>query len=140
MGTDEGSFTRAGHHYMLLNRERPPERVQKVNADVGEGYGIVIPAIEGFEFDIHNTKARYLREVAVSLDDPKYDARTGRAGVICRGYLSNTGTFAGALDVRFAADLVFIKLPEGAAPEPVVVTGEMTDVSETSSFDITARF
>ena len=136
--TTEGTFTRAGHHYMLLNRERAPARAQTVEADVGAGPGVVIPALEGFEFDIHTTKARYLREIALSLERPGFDAHGGRAEVICNGYLSNAGTFAGALDVRFAADLLFIKLPEGDVLEPVVVTGTMTDVAGTGSVDIAA--
>lgn len=140
IGTDEGSFTRAGSHYMLLNREHAPRRVRKVYTNVGAGPGIVVPAIQGFEYDIHTTKARYLREIALSLDEPAFDALTGEASVLCTGYLSNDGTFPGALDVRFAADLLFIKLPEGETVPPVAVGGTMTDVTETGSKGVTARF
>jgi hypothetical protein len=139
IGTDEGSFTRVGHHYMLLNREHAPQRVRKVYASVGLGPGIVIPAFQGFEFDIHTTKARYLRNISLSLAEPQFDALTGNASVLCNGYLSNEGTLSGALDVRFAADLLFIKLPEASSAKPVVVKGTITDVTETSSVEIEAK-
>jgi len=138
VGTDEGSFTRTDHHYMLLNREHAPERVQRVTVDVGPGPGIVVPALEGFEMDVHSTKGRYARVISVSLDGAEYDPEKGEATVLCNGYLSNSGTFAGALDVRFVADLVFIKLPEGKLVDPVRLSGEMSDVTATSSLDVEA--
>jgi len=136
IGTSEGTMTRVGRHYMLLNRERAPERVMKLAADVGRGPGVVFPAVSGFEFDIHNTKGRYIRELALKLKRPSYDALKGEATVFCEGYLSNEGTFAGALDVRFAADVLFVKLPQADVAAPVLLKGVMSDVTSTNSIDV----
>lgn len=131
VGMNGGEMKRVGHHYMMLNRERAPERVMKVEVDLGHAEGCFVPVFQGFEFNIHSTKARFIREVSLSFDAAEYDNKTGKAAVLCNGYLSNDGTFPGALDVRFSADMLFMVLPEGAGMgDPVVCAGEMIDVTE----------
>ncbi len=140
VGGDAGTFRRAAKSYMLLNRERAPLEVRRVAAGFDPGDGVVVAAIEGFEFDVHTTKARFIRGVELSIDNISYDPKTGKVEAFCDGYLSNAGTWAGALDVRFAADILFIKLPSAALAAPVVLKGEMSEVTETGSFDISADF
>jgi hypothetical protein len=140
VGGDAGAFRRAEKSYTLLNRERAPMEIQRVATAFDPGDGVVVAAFEGFEFDVHTTKARFLRGLELSIDAVEYDPKTGRVEALCDGYLSNAGTWAGALDVRFAADILFIKLPSAAVAAPVVLKGEMSEVTETGSFDIKADF
>lgn len=131
VGMNGGALKRADCHYMMLNRERAVEKVMRVDADLKAGCGCFIPVVQGFEFNIHSTKARFIREVSLVLKNAEYDEKTGKASVLCDGYLSNDGTLPGALDVRFSADLLMIGLPEGAAlSESVTCDGEMVDVTE----------
>jgi len=140
VGSNDATFTRAHNHYMLLNREHAPEEMRRVTADVGPGPGMVVPVLQGFEFDIHTPKARYIREISLSLDDPQFDAIEGTASVLSSGYLSNDGTFAGALDVRFNSDVLFMKFPEGTVREPVSFDGRTEEVAKIHYSDLEAAF
>lgn len=139
--TDRGGFIDAPAHYMLRNRERAPERVQAVEAGCGAGRAAVAAALRGFTFDLHTTRARFVREFSLQLKDLHYDQVTGNARVLCDAYVSNMGTAAGALDVRFNADLVFLALPEGAVvSRSQTISGELDAVTENTamqmSFDL----
>jgi hypothetical protein len=135
--TNQGDFIDAPAHYMLRNRERAPERVQAVEADCGAGRAAVAAALRGFTFDLHTTRARFVREFSLQLKDLHYDPATGSARVLCDAYVSNMGTAAGALDVRFNADLVMLALPEGsAAATPQTISGELDAVTENTAMPL----
>jgi len=137
---DHGGFVDAPAHYMLRNRERAPKRVQMVQADCGQGMQCAVPCIRGFTFDLHTTRARFVREMQLLLKDSRYDSESGEASVLCEAYFSNMGTAAGALDVRFNADLVFLCLPHGCASEtPERVAGAMDAVTENQAYPISVE-
>lgn len=138
-GADQGSFVDAPAHYMLRNRERAPRRVQQVVAPCAPGLQCAIPALRGFSLDLHTTRARFVRELQLLLKEHAYNPETGEASVQCDAYVSNMGTAAGALDVRFNADLVFLCLPQGmAAQNPVRVAGALDAVTENQAYPVTA--
>ncbi|MFA6448857.1 MAG: hypothetical protein WCX65_05275 [bacterium] len=139
IGGDAGSFARADAHYMMLNRETAPERVRLASSSFGTGGAAqVFPAIQGFEYDIHTTKARFIREINLNLGAVKYDPASGRVSADCAGYLSNDGTFAGALDVRFSADVLFVRIPDVKILKNILVSDKITDVTKTNTWEIDA--
>ena len=135
-------FVDAPAHYMLRNRERAPERVQQVRASCGADRAAVAPAIRGFTFDLHTTRARFVREMQLLLGHHTYDAATGEATVLCDAYFSNMGTAAGALDVRFSADLLMLCLPPGArCPDNAErIAGGMDAVTENQAYPVRVEF
>ena len=137
-GADSGAFVDAPAHYMLRNRERAPERVQEVSASLPSGLAAAAPALRGFSLDLHTTRARFLREIAVLLREPEYAPDTGNARVLCDAYCSNAGTAAGALDVRFNADLMFLCMDAGNTAPQDSVSGEMDGVTENTAHDLRA--
>lgn len=141
IGGGADSFARAEAAYMMLNREKAPENLRTVSASFGKG-GVaqVFAAVQGFEYDIHTTKARFIREVDLNLGAAQYDPATGKVSADCDGYLSNDGTFAGALDVRFAADVLFVRVPDAKIGNYIDVSDTITDVTKTNNRKIEAAF
>jgi hypothetical protein len=141
IGGDAGSFARGEIAYMLLNREKAPVSIRLASASFDKGGPAqAFAAVQGFEYDIHTTKARFIREVALNLGAAKYDPATGKVSADCNGYLSNDGTFAGALDVRFSADVLFVHLADVKIGSLVTVSDTITDVTKTNSRKIEATF
>jgi len=97
--------------------------------------------VRGFEFDIHSTKARFIREISLELGESVFDAKTGAASFDCNGYVSNAGTAEGAMDVRFSADLVLLCMPPGSmAAAPLTAEGDLNAVTENKAFPLSAKF
>jgi len=138
ISADNAAFPEENIHYMLRNRERAPADVQSLMLKcAASGYANAVPALRGFEFDIHSTKARFIRELTLQLKDNTFNSLTGRLVTHVDGYVSNAGTTEGALDVRFNADVVGICVPPGTKTgTPLAAADDLFAVSENKAYPL----